>query len=54
MYQTALYFDTFVRAVQYFMQYIFGNILQRSLDSNLISFEQSFDLPENHRTFVLT
>ena len=47
-------FQTLITAIQYFIDDILRQLAHRSLQRSLITFQQSLDLPENHRILVLS
>ena len=52
MNQGALYLDTLIRAIEYFVYRILRHILDRRLDRKIIFFKQRLYLPENHGIFI--
>ena len=46
--------DPFVRTMKYFLNGFFRKILERSLQCQVVFFQQGFQLPENHHVLVLT
>ena len=52
MNQGALYLDTLIRAIEYFVYRIIRHILDRRLDRKIIFFKQRLYLPENHGIFI--
>ena len=53
MNQGALYLDTLIRAIEYFVYRIIRHILDRCLDRKIIFFKQGLYLPEKHGIIIL-
>ena len=54
MYQGIFYLQTFVASVQYLVNGILGQLVDRRLQICIIPFEQGIDLPEYHAVLILS